>query len=285
MHSIAQAGAEFLNFKNLGLSPIALDLGIIQIRWYALSYAAMILLGWWYLKKLLARPGAPMGPQHADDLIVPMTLGIILGGRLGYSLFYMPELWRDPFRILRLWEGGMSVHGGFAGVMVALFIFTWQRQLNLLRVCDYIACASPFGLFLVRIANFVNGELWGRPTGVPWAIIFPQSGTLEPRHPSQLYEAVLEGLVIGIVLWLMFWRTNARFHSGRLFGTGLLLYGLFRFGVEFLRQPDNGLEHLGWGLTMGQTLSVPLIIAGGFFILRSFTGGNRLLPLLSDSKQ
>ena len=259
-----------IRYDQLPLSPVAWDFGLFQLRWYALSYIAMIALGWWYLRKMLRRSGAPMAERHVDDLVFYLTLGIIIGGRLGYCLFYRPEIWRDPLDVLKLWQGGMSLHGGFLGVIVSLIVLTRRHRLSLLRVCDYVACATPFGLVLVRIANFVNGELWGRPSSLPWAVIFPGTQDGIPRHPSQLYEAALEGGVTMIVLAYLFWHTDARLHPGRLLGTGLILYGTARFLLEFVRQPDAGLDHLWWGLTMGQTLSVPMIVAGIWLWTRSY---------------
>lgn len=270
---VGAAHAQYLNWQSLNLSPVALDLGFFQLRWYALSYIAMILLGWRYLLVLVSQPGAPMARRHVDDFVFYATLGVILGGRLGYSIFYQPDMWSNPIQVLKLWQGGMSFHGGFIGVMVAIILFVRQYQLDFVRVCDYIACTTPFGLFLVRLANFVNGELYGRPTDVPWAMIFPTSGDNLPRHPSQLYEAGLEGLLIGAVLYVLFWKTDARYRPGRLVGTGLVLYGVIRFSLELLRQPDKGLENLSWGLTMGQTLSIPMIVLGAYFLLRSWRGG------------
>jgi phosphatidylglycerol:prolipoprotein diacylglycerol transferase len=255
-------------WQDLGLSPVAFHLGPLDIRWYALSYLAMFSLGWWYLRRLVAQPGAPMTRAHVDDLAFYLMIGVIAGGRLGYTLFYKPEIWGDPLQVLKLWEGGMSFHGGLIGVLVALGLFTWKHGLNMVRVCDYVACATPFGLVLVRLANFVNGELWGRPTTLPWGMVFPGAGDDLPRHPSQLYEAGLEGLVMGIVLFWLFWSTNARNRPGRLLGTGLLIYGAARFLLELVRQPDKGLEHLWWGLTMGQTLTLPIIAAGLYFAFR-----------------
>lgn len=261
-----------IRYDHLHLSPIALDLGFFQLRWYALSYIAMILLGWWYLLRLLARSGAPMAKRDVDDLVFYVTLGVILGGRLGYSLFYRPEMWVHPLDVLKLWQGGMSLHGGFLGVILGLWLFTRRHGLSMLRVCDYVACATPFGLILVRLANFVNGELWGRPSSLPWAMIFPGTHDNIPRHPSQLYEAAFEGGLTMIVLVYLFWRTDARLRPGRLLGTGLSMYGAARFLLEFLRQPDAGLEHLWWGLTMGQTLSLPMIAVGLWLLVRSGTG-------------
>ena len=260
-----------IRYDQLHLSPVALNLGYVQLRWYALSYIAMIALGWAYLAKLLARPGAPMSRRHLDDLVFYVTLGVIVGGRLGFTLFYQPEMWLHPLDVLKVWQGGMSLHGGFLGVILALWLFARRHGLSMLRVCDYVACATPFGLILVRVANFVNGELWGRPSTLPWAVIFPGTGDGVPRHPSQLYEALLEGVVSLVVLGWMFWRTDARLRPGRLLGTGLLIYGTARFVLEFVRQPDAGLEHLWWGLTMGQTLSAPMIAIGLWLLVRSST--------------
>ena len=269
------AGEAALHWTDLGLSPIAFHLGAFPIRWYALSYVAMLLLGWWYLRRLVARPGAPLSREQVDDLVAWVTVGVIAGGRIGYSLFYRPGLWAHPLEVLKLWEGGMSFHGGLIGVLIALWLFARRHRLNLLGLCDYVACATPFGLVLVRVANFVNGELWGRPTELPWGMVFPGAGDNLPRHPSQLYEAALEGLLMMAVLAYLFWRTDARHRPGRLLGTGLLIYGVARFSLERLRQPDPGLENLAWGLTMGQTLSVPIILAGAYFLTRSFASPGR----------
>lgn len=251
----------YLHFSDLHLSPIALDLGFFKIRWYAVSYIVGILLAWGYVNKLVVQPNAPMAKRHTEDLVFYATLGIILGGRLGYALFYRPEMLLHPSELIKVWEGGMSFHGGAIGVVLAMLYIAHKNKLNLVRVMDYVGCGVPIGLFLVRLANFVNGELWGRPTTVPWAIIFPAAGD-EPRHPSQLYEAGLEGVLIFLVLFVLFWKTDARTKPGRLSGVGLLIYGAGRFVLENFRQPDAGLEHLSWGLTMGQTLCLPMVVAG-----------------------
>jgi phosphatidylglycerol:prolipoprotein diacylglycerol transferase len=228
--------------------------------------------------KLIDRPGAPMARRHADDMVFYATLGIILGGRLGYVLFYRPEFYfADPIQIVRLWDGGMSFHGGVIGTTLGILWLARKHKLDWLRVHDYVACCAPFGIFLVRLANFINGELWGRPTTVPWAIIFPTGGPV-PRHPSQLYEAVLEGLVLFAVLAWMFWKTEARYQPGKLVGAFLLVYGLSRFLVEFVRQPDLGLEQLPWGLTMGQTLTVPMIVGGTWLIATAKRRRQRVEP-------
>jgi phosphatidylglycerol---prolipoprotein diacylglyceryl transferase len=199
------------------------------------------------------------------------TLGILLGGRLGYVLFYRPGFYlENPAEFVQLWDGGMSFHGGVIGTTLGILWMARKHGLNWLRVHDYVACCAPFGLFFVRLANFVNAELWGRPTSLPWAVIFPNGGEV-PRHPSQLYEAVLEGPVLFLILWYLFWKTDARYQPGKLVGTFILVYGLARFAVEFVRQPDAGLENLSWGLSMGQTLSVPMIL-GGLYLIATAKG-------------
>lgn len=258
------AGA--IRYTDLGLHPVALQLGPLAIRWYSLAYLAGILVGWWYLLKLLRQPGAPMARRHADDLVFYATLGVIIGGRLGYVLFYRPEYYfADPVQIVRMWDGGMSFHGGVIGTSLAILYLARRNRLNWLRIHDYVACCVPFGLFFGRLANFVNGELWGRETDLPWGIVFPDGGPL-PRHPSQLYEAALEGALLFLVLAFLFWRTKARYEPGKLTGAFLLVYGTSRFLVEMVRQPDAGLENLSWGLSMGQTLSLPMILGGLYLI-------------------
>ena len=279
--SLAAAGGA-IRWDQLGLNPIALDLGFFQLRWYSLAYLAGIILGWWYLLRLLRAPGAPMARRHADDMVFYATLGIILGGRLGYVIFYRPEFYfSDPVQILRLWDGGMSFHGGVIGTTLGILWLARKHKLDWLRVHDYVACCAPFGIFLVRLANFVNGELWGRPTDVPWAIIFPTGGEV-PRHPSQLYEAGLEGILLFIVLWVMFWKTRARYQPGKLVGAFILVYGISRFLVELVRQPDPGLENLSWGLSMGQTLSVPMILGGIYLVATAKRRAERVRPVPGD---
>ncbi len=271
-----------IQWSDLNLSPIALDLGFFKLRWYSLAYIAGILVGWWYLLRLIAQPGAPMAKRHVDDFVFYATLGIILGGRLGYVLFYKPDILDEPLEVLKLWEGGMSLHGGFLGVIVGLWFFARKYKLNLLRVCDYVACATPFGLLFGRLANFVNGELWGRPTDLPWGVVFPGAGP-EPRHPSQLYEAGIEGVLMLVVLWVMFWKTDARYQPGKLVGTGLIIYGIGRTVVEMVRQPDAGLENLSWGLTMGQTLSIPMLIVGIYLVATAHKRRVRVEPIAGSA--
>ncbi|WP_347271770.1 prolipoprotein diacylglyceryl transferase [Rhizorhabdus histidinilytica] len=258
--------AQAIHWADLGLNPIALDLGFLQIHWYSLAYIAGILLGWYYLTRLIAQPGAPMARRHADDLVFYATLGILIGGRLAYVFFYQPDILLHPLDVLKLWQGGMSFHGGALGVAAGIFYMARRNGLSWLRIHDYVACCAPFGLFFGRIANFVNGELWGRPTDVPWAMIFPGAPDGLPRHPSQLYEAGLEGIVLGLVLSFFFWRTDARNQPGKLVGIFLLGYGLSRFVVEYFREPDAQLGTLSWGLTMGQTLTVPMLLGGLYLV-------------------
>ena len=261
-----------IRWEDLGVSPIALDLGFFALKWYSLAYLGGIILGYWHLSKMIRQPGSPMAQRHADDLFFYATLGIILGGRLGYALFYAPELLTNPQNLLKLWEGGMSFHGGLVGTVIAIAWVSWRAGLNFVRVCDYIAVCVPFGLLFGRLANFMNGELWGRVAGegVRWAMVFPGAGPL-PRHPSQLYEALLEGLLMIIVMLLLYWKTRARFRPGLLvgvFGAGI---SLGRFIVEFYREPDAQLAEFAarTGLSMGQWLTVPLIVIGLALAIRA----------------
>jgi phosphatidylglycerol:prolipoprotein diacylglycerol transferase len=262
--------SRFTAFPDLGLSPVALHLGPFDLRWYSLAYLAGIIVGYWYLLKLIDKPGSPIGRRHADDLAFYAAVGIFLGGRLGYVLFYnLGQYLRHPIEILKLWDGGMSFHGGVIGTSLGLIYFARREKLSWLRIHDYVACCVPFGLFFGRLANFVNQELWGAPTTVPWAIRFVEMTPLgralgPPRHPSQLYEAVLEGIVLFAILAWMFWRTQARYEPGKLVGAFLFFYGLFRFGLEFIREPDQQLIPFvqATHLHMGQWLSLPMILGG-----------------------
>lgn len=260
--------------------PVALDLGFFQIRWYALAYVAGLLLGWWYAARLLAdrwwpqtsdhwSGGPPFTRKELEDLVFWSFFGVLLGGRLGYVLFYKPgDYLADPLSILTVWEGGMSFHGGLVGVTLAIILFALKRKRSMFSIGDVIGCAAPIGLFLGRIANFVNGELYGRVTGSDWGVIFPGGGDL-PRHPSQLYEAALEGLLLFIVLRLLFTSTRARFHPGTLCGVFFIGYGLSRIIVEFFREPDSFLGFLWLGATMGQLLSIPMVLFGLWLVWRA----------------
>jgi phosphatidylglycerol:prolipoprotein diacylglycerol transferase len=245
------------------IDPIALQIGPIAIRWYAIAYIAGLMGGWWYVKWLIRRPPHAMRELDVDDFLVWATVGVVLGGRLGYVLFYKPLYYlANPLEALALWHGGMSFHGGALGVILAIILFARRRGLNLFAVGDVICCAVPIGLFFGRIANFINGELFGRvAVDVPWAMIFPGGGP-DPRHPSQLYEAVLEGLVLFVILHVL-WRSRAiRDRKGTLAGIFLMGYGIARIIAEFFRQPDAHLGFLWGGATMGQLLSLPLVVAG-----------------------
>ncbi len=277
---LLSAAGHYIRFEDLGLDPVAINLGFFGIKWYSLAYLAGILVGYWYLLKLIAQPGSPMARRHADDMIFYATLGIILGGRLAYVIFYQPEILANPLDIFKLWNGGMSFHGGVLGVTAAILILCRKEGLNWLRVHDYVACCAPFGLFFGRLANFVNGELWGKTTDVSWAIIFPTGGP-EPRHPSQLYEAVLEGLVLGLILWFAFWKTKARYEPGKLVGIFLLGYGLARFSVEFFREADAQLMEFAQrtGLHMGQWLTIPMIVGGLYLIATAKSRRLRVEPI------
>ncbi|QNE33495.1 prolipoprotein diacylglyceryl transferase [Sphingomonas sp. NBWT7] len=273
----AAAATGHIRFAELGLHPDVFSIGFFTLRWYSLAYIAGIVIGWWYLLKLLDQPGAPMARRHADDLVFYATLGIILGGRIGYVLFYAPEMLLHPLRILRLWDGGMSFHGGVIGTSLAIILFARKNGLNWLRIHDYVACVVPFGLFFGRLANFVNGELWGKPTQAAWGIVFDRTvpiGVPEPaRHPSQLYEAGLEGIVLFAILWFFFWRTKARYQPGKLVGLFLVGYGVARFIVEFFREPDSQFAGTFFATTihMGQLLCLPMI-AGGLYLVVTAPG-------------
>jgi len=253
------------------IDPVLVRLGPFAIRWYALAYIAGILLGWLYARALIRaerywRGPAPLTVADFDDFVLWVTIGIILGGRFGYVLFYNPARFAaDPLELFKLWSGGMSFHGGFAGCVIAVVWFARRRGLSILSLGDLTCATGTIGLFLGRLANFINGELWGRRTDVPWAMVFPDGGPV-PRHPSQLYEAALEGVVLGGVLWLMM-RAGALRRPGLVIGVFALGYGLARIVCELFREPDPQLGFLWGGLTMGMLLSVPLMLAGIGFIV------------------
>ncbi|MBC8267217.1 MAG: prolipoprotein diacylglyceryl transferase [Rhodospirillaceae bacterium] len=256
------------------IDPVLFQFGPIVIRWYALAYIFGLLLGWRYLRALSRRQVGIATDDNIDDFLTWATFGVILGGRLGYILFYRPDLIVDnPLAILRVWEGGMSFHGGLIGVALATLWFVRKRGINLIKFSDLVACVAPIGLFFGRIANFINGELIGRVTDVPWAIVFPRGGP-EPRHPSQLYEAFFEGLVLFVVLYVLSRQEWVRRRPGILSGVFLVGYMLARSFVEFFRQPDAHIGFLSAGTTMGQWLSAPMAALGLFLIYRAF----RLAP-------
>lgn len=276
-----------LPFPNI--DPVALELGPVVIRWYALAYIAGFLFAWWYLRHIVVhraeqklgaeqekatpeqiRAAAVMTRRDVDDAIFWAIIGVILGGRLGYVLFYKPAFFMEnPDQVFAIWGGGMSFHGGLLGIILTILLFSRARGLKRLSVGDVAACAAPVGLFLGRLANFVNGELWGRPTDVPWAMVFPADKAQLPRHPSQIYEALLEGLFLFVLLWVMRTRFRALDRPGELGGLFIGGYGVSRFIVEFFRQPDAHLGLLFFELSMGQLLSIPLILFGGWLVWRA----------------
>jgi phosphatidylglycerol:prolipoprotein diacylglycerol transferase len=253
--------------------PIAISFGWFAIRWYALAYIGGIVLGWIYARSLLRSEKlwggpAPISLVQLDDFILWVTIGIILGGRTGYVLFYnLPFFIQHPLEIFELWKGGMSFHGGFMGCVVAVIWFARTNKVSILSLGDITTAVGPIGLFLGRIANFINGELWGRPADpdLPWAMIFPTGGPL-PRHPSQLYEAGLEGILLFTVLAIMI-RFGALKRPGLILGAFIAIYGLARITGEHFREPDVQLGFLWGGLTMGMILSVPMVIAGIIIIV------------------
>jgi phosphatidylglycerol:prolipoprotein diacylglycerol transferase len=282
--TLAASAASHIQFENLGLSPVALDLGFFTLKWYSLAYLAGILIGYWYLLKLIRQPGSPMARRHADDMIFYATLGIIIGGRLAYVLFYQPAILQHPLDIFKLWNGGMSFHGGVIGVSLGILYLARKEGLSWLRVHDYVACCVPFGLGFGRLANFVNGELWGKESNMPWAIVFPTGGPIA-RHPSQLYEALLEGLVLFLLLWFFFWKTKARYQPGKLVGIFLLGYGMARFFVEYFREADVQLMEFAarTGLHMGQWLTLPMILGGLYLIFTAKGRRERVEPTLGSA--
>ena len=246
------------------IDPVAVAIGPFVVRWYALAYIVGLLLGWRYCLVLADRPPRLVERRDIDDFLVWATLGVVFGGRIGYVLFYQPGYYlQHPIEALYLWHGGMSFHGGALGVTLAILLFTRARRLPVLAFSDVIAEAIPIGLFFGRIANFINGELFGRETDIPWAMVFPNGGPV-PRHPSQLYEAVCEGLLLFLVLLLAEHR-GARRQPGIVTGLFLIGYAVARMSGELFRQPDAQLGFLVFGTTMGQLLSIPVLIAG--FIL------------------
>ncbi|WP_372783128.1 prolipoprotein diacylglyceryl transferase [Phenylobacterium sp.] len=261
-----------MTFPNI--DPVLFHIGPFALRWYALAYVATILLGWRYVianvrnARLWTHRPPPANPEQIDDLILWLTMGVIVGGRLGHVIFYTPSLiWTDPVEILKTWHGGMSFHGGALGVFVAGLLFARAKKIDALRLGDLIVVAEPIGGFLVRIANFINGELWGRPTTVPWGMVFPDAGPL-PRHPSQLYEAALEGVAMFL---LLFWAAHGKKwlnRRGVVMGLFLTGYGLIRIGLENVREPDSYMPHFPLGLTMGMMLSAPMVLIGVWLIWR-----------------
>jgi phosphatidylglycerol---prolipoprotein diacylglyceryl transferase len=248
------------------INPVLVSIGPLAVRWYALAYIVGIIAGWYYARLIIVAQRlwggpAPFTLTQFDDFVIWVTLGIILGGRIGYVLFYnLGHFIAHPIEIFALWNGGMSFHGGFLGCVVAVIAFALHRHISILSLGDVTTAVAPIGIFLVRLANFINGELWGRPTDVPWAMIFPNGGPI-PRHPSQLYEATLEGLVLLILLGVLV-RSGALKRPGLITGAFALGYGIARITCEFFREPDAQLGFLWGGLTMGMLLCIPLVLGG-----------------------
>ena len=254
------------------ISPIMLQLGPLAIRWYSMAYLFGLLIGWWWVNRSVKKFDIPLSLQNIEDLVFYVTLGIILGGRLGYVLFYGLDMVKDNWlEIFAIWKGGMSFHGGVLGVVFAAWLFAKKNQRPFLSITDLIVLYAPIGIFCGRLANFVNDELWGRVTDVPWAVRFPNGGYL-PRHPSQLYEAFFEGLVMFAVLNFLWRYKYVREHNGLVSALFITLYGIFRISMERFREPDAQLGFFFGHITMGQMLSVPLILVGAsviFYLLRA----------------
>lgn len=269
--------SSFWQFPNI--DPVALSIGPLEIRWYALAYLAGFLLGWKLVVYLAGLDGEQrkITTTQLDDFLPWAVLGVILGGRIGYILFYQfSSYMHDPLAMFRIWEGGMSFHGGAAGVIVAMIIYAWRQKIRLLRLTDLICCAVPIGLFFGRLANFVNGELYGRVTTSPIGMVFPYGGP-EPRHPSQLYEAVLEGLVLTTVMFLLARNPRVRNRPGILSAVFLAGYGISRIIVEFFREPDVQIGYIAGMFTMGQILCLPMLI--GAAVLVYVSGRNKERPV------
>jgi phosphatidylglycerol:prolipoprotein diacylglycerol transferase len=248
------------------IDPTLVEIGPFAIRWYALAYISGILLGWRYALRLCASSPAPIDRPMLDDFMLWATLGIVLGGRLGYVLFYKIGYFAyHPVEIAYVWQGGMSFHGGMLGVVIATILFARKRKIPVLALGDIIACVAPIGLFFGRLANFINGELFGRPSDVSWAVLFPRDPET-PRHPSQLYEAALEGIVLFAILGFVWNKTPLKKRPGAVIGVFLTGYGISRIIVEFFREPDAHLGFIMAGITMGQILSLPMILAGLFLL-------------------
>lgn len=252
------------------IDPVLVQLGPLAIRWYALAYIAGLVIGWQVIRRLCEQPPKVLTPTKIDDFLLWAALGVILGGRLGYVLFYKPGFYlANPLAILTLWEGGMSFHGGFLGCVVAVMWFARKNGISILSLGDVVTAVGPIGLFLGRLANFINSELWGRVAdpSLPWAVFFPNGGP-NPRHPSQLYEAFLEGILLFAVLAVMI-RMGALRRPGLILGSFIAIYALARIAAELFREPDPQLGFLWGGLTMGMLLSVPMIIAGIILIVQA----------------
>ncbi|MGB0682631.1 MAG: prolipoprotein diacylglyceryl transferase [Magnetovibrionaceae bacterium] len=253
------------------IDPIAVQLGPVAIRWYALAYLAGLVLGWWLMRKTCLQEPETCKVSDVDDYLVWATIGVVLGGRIGYVLFYnLPFYLDNPGAILQVWKGGMAFHGGLLGVVLATWLFSRRREISFIRFCDLLAISAPIGLFFGRIANFVNAELWGRVTDVPWGVVFPNGGPLA-RHPSQLYEALLEGVALFVIMLVLRGLPWVRARPGLLAGVFLIGYWAARSFVELFREPDAHIGFLVGGITMGQVLSLPMLLAGLWFVGRAWS--------------
>jgi phosphatidylglycerol---prolipoprotein diacylglyceryl transferase len=258
------------------INPIAFEIGPVRVHWYGIGYVVSIMLGWYYARRMVTNPNlwrdgqAPVTVLQLDDFVLYAALGIVIGGRTGYELFYdLPNFLADPLRFFRVYDGGMSFHGGFLGTTAAMILFARAHKIPVWSLFDIVSIVAPIGLGIVRVANFINGELWGAVTDVPWAFVFPTGGPL-PRHPSQLYEAALEGIMLVSVLSYLAYRRGFLKSPGMITGVFVCGYGLSRIAVEFVRQPDPQLGYLAFGwVTMGMLLSTPMLLAGLWAIWRA----------------
>jgi phosphatidylglycerol:prolipoprotein diacylglycerol transferase len=257
-------------FNHPDIDPVAFSVGPLAVHWYGLMYLGGFAAAWWLANRRVRRPDAPVTRGQVEDVIFYAALGVILGGRFGYVLFYnFGQFLQQPLWLFKVWEGGMSFHGGLLGVIVALLIYGWRKDIAAGRLFDFVAPLVPIGLGLGRLGNFIGQERWGRATDVPWAMLFPRDPAQLPRHPSQLYQLALEGVLLFAILW---WFSSRPRPAWSVSGLFLLCYGLFRFVVEFFREPDShiGLEAFGW-MSRGQELSLPMIALGAGLLIYAYT--------------
>jgi len=256
------------------ISPVALSIGGLQLSWYALAYLFGILSAWWLTKRNIAKYDLGITNTQLDDLVFYTTLGIILGGRIGYVICYGDGyFFKHPLEVFAIWHGGMSFHGGIVGVILGLYYFSIKEKYRFLKITDIVALYVPIGIFLGRLANFVNGELWGRVTDVAWAVKFPDGGYL-PRHPSQIYEALSEGLLMFIILTFLWKKAYVREHTGIISAVFLIIYTTSRMCMEFFREPDPQIGYIIGQITLGQILSLPFLLLGLFILYRSIKTEN-----------